>query len=274
MVRTSLLLTLAAAALAVAWVLGARSLSLLLDRWQTLRLAGGPVDQIRYDNGVLALVGARLGLLTAETMPSGVSVTLGSDRRVTIGRAGQLFPCGPGHAVPAPGGLPDFTFQPDPGDTVTFTHEQSHLSWPTPLEMNFMTGSAPSWRRHLYCRLIWTKRSRARLEMLWRLRQGYFGAEGWRPQRIEFGSAGLVQTNITEPAELLAAASAYLTRTRKWAPADYRLESCGPAADGRGEIVAAIHRDDQRAASPGSGFSAELVVDYDSRQVTREIAAQ
>jgi len=273
-VRTTLLWTLAAAALAVAWVLGARSLSLLVDRWQTLRLAGGPVDHLRYDNGVLALAGVRMGLLTADTLPSGVSITLGPGRRVTLGQAGRRFPCGPGHAVPAPGGLPGFTFQPDPGDTVTLTQEQSHLSWPTPLEMNFMTGHAPSWRRHLYSRLTWTKRSGAQLEMLWRLRQGHFGAEGWRPQRIESGSAGLVQTTITEPPELFAAARAYLARTRKWAPADYRLESCGPAADGRGEIVAAIHPEDQRASAPGTGVSVELVMDCSSRQVTREIAAQ
>ena len=48
-------------------------------------------------------------------------------------------------------------FAAEPGDTTSATLERSGLSWPTPLETNFMTGQTPSWRRHVYYRLSWKK---------------------------------------------------------------------------------------------------------------------
>jgi hypothetical protein len=49
------------------------------------------------------------------------------------------------------------------------------LSWPV-FEINFMTGSSPYLKRHVYGRLKWTKRSGANLELLWRIEQRYYGA--------------------------------------------------------------------------------------------------
>ena len=43
-----------------------------------------------------------------------------------------------------------FAFAPEPGDKVSFTLQRSLLSWPTPFEVNLMTGGpVASWRRHL-----------------------------------------------------------------------------------------------------------------------------
>src|SRR5262249_30157788 len=56
--------------------------------------------------------------------------------------------------------------------------------------MNLVTGVSPSWRRNAYCRLPWTKRSGAKLEMLWRLTQGYYRDGGWSPQEIDFITVG------------------------------------------------------------------------------------
>jgi hypothetical protein len=272
-VRSTLIVGLVAATGVIVWLFAARSLSVLIDRVHTIRIAAVPVNQLRFDNGTIEVAGVRLDTLTRETMPSGLRAALGTNGRVSLVYGGMSFPCGPGRSL-SPSWLPDLVFSPDPGDSVTFTRERSHLSWPTPLEMNFMTGSAPSWKRHQYCRLTWTKRSRARLEILWQIEQGYFNNDGWRPQKIEYVSAGLLRAGITEASDLQDAAVDYLTRTRHWDRSAYRLESRGPAADSSGEIIAAIHRDDESKAHPGSGLSLQLLLDYDSRRVTREIAFQ
>jgi hypothetical protein len=273
-VRSTLIIGLVAVAGVIGWLFAARWLSILIDRVHAIRITAGPVKQLRYDNGVIEVAGVRLDTLTPETMPSGLTAALGTSGRVFLVHEGTSFPCGPGRSLSTQPGLPDLAFSPDPGDIVTFTTERSPLSWPTPLAMNFMTGSAPSWKRHLYCRLTWTKRSRARLEILWRFEQGYYNPDGWRPQTIEHISASLLRASITEASDLQNVAVEYLTRTRHWNRSAYRLESRGPAGDGSGEIIAAIHRDDHSNPNPGSGLSLQLLLDYDLRRVIREIAFQ
>jgi hypothetical protein len=136
-----------------------------------------------------------------------------------------------------------------------------------------MTGSAPLWKRHVYCRLVWTKRSRARLEMLWRFEQGYFSDGGWRPAKIESGSAGLLRTSII-PSGLEDAAARYLSGARHWDRSEYYLEARGPSADGREEVILALRHDDEKIAHPGAGRSVELRLGYESRKVLREIGGQ
>ncbi|MGJ5814657.1 hypothetical protein [Paludibaculum fermentans] len=272
--RIVLIVTLAAVAGVFIWLVGLRLLSGLLDRLSTNRVAVQPVHQLRFDNGVLEMAGKRLDLLIPGSLPSGFTVSLSSSGRVSFAYQGQQFPCGPGRQQGGPDALPDFEFTPDSGDAVTFTTEQSRLSWPTPLEMNFMTGSAPSWRRHLYHRLAWTKRSGANVEILWRFQQGFFPADGWRPPTVESGFAGFSRMSILEAKDLRAAASEHVARTKGWKEGEFRLEDRGPAADGSGEVMAVIHRDDETAQHPGSGRSLGLVLDYKSRRVAREIAFQ
>lgn len=190
------MLSLAAAAGLIVWLFAAQSLSMLLDRIHVANLNSAAVKEVRYDNGVIEVAGIRLDTLTPETMPSGVTVELSSNGRAAFLHRGKSFSCGPGRSLAAPSGLPDIIFTPDPGDTVTFSAERSHMSWPTPLAMNFMTGSAPSWKRHLYCELAWTKRSGASMRILWRFEQGYFNPEGWRPKSIEYGTAGLLDVTL------------------------------------------------------------------------------
>lgn len=242
--RTIVISSLFGLAAMMVWLVGARSLGLLIDRLHTARITAEPVHQIRYDSGTIEIAGVRLDTLTTATLPSGLTAVAGAAGRVSFTYHGLTFPCGPGRSVPGLSGLPDIAFSPDPGDSAIFTREQSHLSWPTPLQLNFMTGSAPSWKRHQYCRLRWTKRSGASLEILWRIEQGFFQEDGWRPSKIEFVSAGLLRATITE------------------------------AADGSGELIAAIHRKDETNPLPGTDVSVNLVLDYQSRRVTRAIAFQ
>jgi hypothetical protein len=70
-----------------------------------------------------------------------------------------------------------------------------------PFETNFMTGVVPHWKRNAYCRLRWIKQNGAKLDMLWRLEQGYYREGGWTPADINHIAIGLVRTSITEGAE-------------------------------------------------------------------------
>ena len=99
-------------------------------------------------------------------------------------RAGTM----PGADEPVP------AFAAEPGDITSVSLERSLLSWPTPLEFNFMTGRSSSWRRHLYYRLLWQKASGARLTMLWRFEQGFDPVNGWRAP----GQDGLMRVEIRQ----------------------------------------------------------------------------
>jgi len=247
------------------WFLAVRTLSLWIDRLHTRQLQSERVTEFHWDQGSLELSGVHLDTFTTETLPSGLTIVARPGARVSLEYGGKTFPCGPAGA--------DFTFTPDPGDAVTFASERSHLSWHTPFEMNFMTGYAPSWRRHLYRRLTWTKRSQASLEILWRIGQGYFAADGWRPaEPIAYVTAGLVSVTIHEAVDVQAAAVDYIQQNRHWAAADYRLENRGPSPDGDAERIAVIHRGD--GASPGAGLSFQVLVEYRTRKVVSETGFQ
>jgi hypothetical protein len=87
---------------------------------------------------------------------------------------------------------PVTAFAAEAGDTTSLTLERSLLSWPTPFEINWMTGQSPSWRRHLYYRLTWNRASGARLAMVWRFEQGYDPVNGWHAA----GEGGLIRVKI------------------------------------------------------------------------------
>ena len=82
---------------------------------------------------------------------------------------------------------------------------RSVLSWPTPFEINFMTGHSPSWKRHLYYKLRWKKTTGATLDMIWRYEQFFYGQQlipgngGWGSGFMtREGSTGLIQVTIKE----------------------------------------------------------------------------
>jgi hypothetical protein len=94
-------------------------------------------------------------------------------------------------------GAGDGAIAPDAGDDLRFTLDRSVVSWPTPLAMNFMTGHAPSWKRHLYYRLRWTKRSGGQVRAVWRYEQWYDASlGGWS------GEGGMMNENSTGLIEL------------------------------------------------------------------------
>jgi hypothetical protein len=113
-------------------------------------------------------------------------LSAGGDSLALGSRAGTLS--GGNGPIPA--------FAAEPGDTTSVTLERSWLSWPTPLDMNFMTGQTPSWRRHLYYHLSWKKASGACLDMLWRFEQGFDTVNGWGSPGTQEGTTGLIWVDI------------------------------------------------------------------------------
>jgi hypothetical protein len=79
---------------------------------------------------------------------------------------------------------------------------------------------------------------------------------------------------ITEPTALLDAAVSYVREVKHWQSGDYRVQDLGPAADGATGIIAVIHREDGNAVAPGAGRSLQLLVDYKTRRVVRELGEQ
>jgi hypothetical protein len=88
---------------------------------------------------------------------------------------------------------------PPAGDDTSIEIRRSILNWPTPFEVNFMTGHSPSWKRHLYYRARWKKSSGATLEMLWRYEQYFYPGNGWGSGFMtREGSTGLIRVDIKE----------------------------------------------------------------------------
>jgi hypothetical protein len=119
LIRAAIIVT----GIAILWLFAGRQISLLLDRVATVPYKTLPASPLTYEGGSF-----RIGELTLDDKPYAVRMQSG---------------------LPLPTGGRSFTLTPEPGDETSFTIRRSCLSWPTPFEMNFMTGHVSSWRRHL-----------------------------------------------------------------------------------------------------------------------------
>jgi hypothetical protein len=164
-----LVVIVAAAVLLVA----ARPLTLLADRVTAARVASAPATPIGWQGDVLVVGGQVLNLQAPDFSPA-ARLQLDAGGRLVVAAGGATFVLGPRAGVVAALGGEAPAFAAEPGDETSFTTERSWLGWPTPFDFNFMTGRSPSWRRAVYYRLVWTKRSGARLEMIWRFEQYYY----------------------------------------------------------------------------------------------------
>jgi len=183
-------------AVAVAWILGARQLSSLLDYTFTPRLYSLPVSPLAYSLNALKVGSLPLDFY-ADIRTLDVHVTCDSADRVTLSDGGKLFPMGKCLSRDIRTG--GFDFAPDPGDAVSLVVDRSMMSWPTFFEMNFMTGRSPSWTRHLYYRLSWHKASGSKLTMVWRFEQGFYPGAGWTSGMMtREGSTGLIQVDVID----------------------------------------------------------------------------
>ena len=185
-----------AACMLIAWLFAGRHLSMILDRVVTLRHASLPASPLVYDGDSFRIGAIPMSFARADYQRYDLSVHSDPLNRFVLSTGGQSFTLGPPIRPPDSQRNPKIEFTFEPGDEVSFTTERSLLSWPTPFEFNFMTGHSSSWRRHLYYRLAWKKRSGATLEMLWRYQQWFYRNDGWTDGEMTGPSTGLIQVEI------------------------------------------------------------------------------
>jgi len=181
-------------AILATWIFGGRQISLFIDRYKTSETASARINSITYEGsgtgGILRVNDLALSLNDT----SGPSPSIGStkDGQLALAAGGKVFAFGPPRSE-----AENLATVPPAGDQAFITIRRSALSWPTPFDMNLMTGQSPSWKRHVYYQLHWKKPSGARLEMLWRYEQYFYPANGWgNGFMTKEGSTGLVEVDI------------------------------------------------------------------------------
>jgi hypothetical protein len=182
-------------ALLTSWIFGGRQISLFLDRFVTIEMTSARINSIVYNGtgtgGTLRVNDLELSLNDRNDPSPSVGTT--KNDQLALANGGKVFGFGPVRSEDE-----NLATTPPAGDDASIQIRRSILTWPTPFEINFMGGSSPSWKRHLYYRLLWKKPSGAKLEMLWRYEQYFYPGNGWASGFMTYkGSTGLIQLDIT-----------------------------------------------------------------------------
>jgi hypothetical protein len=183
-------------AILASWIFGGRQISLFLDRFGTIEMASARIDSIGYEGsgtgGILHVNDLGLSLNDRNGLTPSIGTT--KTDQLAVANHGKVFAFGSVRPEAA-----KLVAAPPTDDDASIEIRRSVLSWPTPFELNFMTGQSPSWKRHLYYRLLWKKPSGAKLEMLWRYEQYFYPGNGWASGFMtREGSTGLIQVTIKE----------------------------------------------------------------------------
>src|SRR2546430_13809317 len=191
-----------AIAISATWIFGGRQLSLFLDRFWTIETASSRINSVVYEGsgtgGILHVNDLALSLNDRN----GPSPTVGTTKtgELALADTGKVFAFGPPRSE-----AENLATVPPAGDDASIEIRRSVLNWPTPFEVNFMTGHSPSWKRHLYYKLRWKKTTGATLDMIWRYEQFFYGQRlipgngGWGSGFMtREGSTGLIQVTIKE----------------------------------------------------------------------------
>jgi hypothetical protein len=183
-------------AMSILWISGGRQLSLFIDKSKTIETASTPIRSLVYEGsgtrGTLNINDLVLNLDSADSQAEAVHIGTSKDGQLALSFGGKLFVFGPPRSE-----TESLATAPPDGDNASITTLHSALSWPTPLDVNFMTGQSPSWRRHLYYRLDWKKPSGAKLEMLWRFEQRFYSDNGWLGGSMTYErDTGLIRVDI------------------------------------------------------------------------------
>jgi hypothetical protein len=198
-----LLVTLAvgAAALAALWIFRGREISSFIDRHRTVETRSGSIQSIAYEgNGTGGILIVNDLSLSLNHVGPGLALSVGStkDNQLALASSGKVFPFGPLTSTSENTGERLATVPPS-GDQAFLAIRHSVLSWPTPFDLNFMTGQSPSWKRHTYYEIRWKKSSGASLEMLWRYEQFFYPGNGWAGGFMtRHGSTGLTRIEMKE----------------------------------------------------------------------------
>ena len=190
-----------AAMLAAFWIFRGREISSFIDRYWTVETQSTPIQSIAYQGsgsqGILIINDVSFSL--NDVRPD-LSLSVGStkDNQLALATSGKVFPFGPLTSTSESTGERLATVPPS-GDQAFIAIRHSVLSWPTPFDMNLMTGQSPSWKRHIYQEIRWKKSSGATLQMLWRYEQFFYPGNGWTSGLMtREGSTGLIRVDIKE----------------------------------------------------------------------------
>jgi hypothetical protein len=187
-------------AISIAWILGGRQISLFLDRFGTIETVTAPITSIAYEGsgsgGILHINDLGLSLNTSDPGSPSPHIGTTKDEQLALSSGGKVFAFGPSRLASENDGN-SLVAAPQAGDDASVSIHRSFLSWPTPLDFNFMTGHSPSWKRHLYYRLLWRKQTGAKLEMTWRYEQYFYPGNGWASGMMtREGETGLIRVDI------------------------------------------------------------------------------
>ena len=183
-------------AIVASWIFGGRQISLFLDRFGTIEMTSARINSIAYQGngtgGILHVNDLELGLNDRNGPAPSIGTT--KNDHLALADRGKVFAFGPVRTE-----AENLATVPLAGDDASIEIRRSILNWPTPFEVNFMTGHSPSWKRHLYYRVRWKKSSGATLEMLWRYEQYFYPGNGWASGFMtREGSTGLIRVDIKE----------------------------------------------------------------------------
>lgn len=178
------------------WIFGGHQISLFVERFGTIEKNSARIHSLVYEGdgtgGVLRVNELELSLNDTNDLALNVGTT--KDDQLGLASGGKVFPFGPTRSDSR-----NLAVVPPAGDDAVVEIRRSILSWPTPFEINFMTGNSPSWKRHLYYRIRWKKRDGATLEMLWRYEQFFYPPSGWANGFMTHaGSTGLIRVTIKD----------------------------------------------------------------------------
>jgi hypothetical protein len=196
---TLLLLVLFVIVVSGVWIFTGRQISLLLDRYKTIEGTVTRIDRIAYEGsgsgGTLHLNNITLSLASPDDPGPAPEIGTSKDGQMAISFNKTLFAFGP--LEPSPDGQ-TLAARCPPDDKALFTMRYSALAWPNPFDFNFMTGISPSWKRHQYYHLTWTKPTGAKLELVWRYEQYCYPNEGWTSGLMTHaGDTGLIRVHIS-----------------------------------------------------------------------------
>ena len=176
------------------WIFYGHQISLLLDRFGTIEMSSTRINSLAYQgNGT----GGSLHVNDLELSfndRNGPAPSIGTTKndQLALADRGKVFAFGPVRTE-----AENLATVPPAGDDASIEIRRSILNWPTPFEINFMSGHSPSWKRHLYYRVRWKKSSGATLAMLWRYEQYFYPGNGWASGFMtRQGSTGLIQVEI------------------------------------------------------------------------------
>jgi hypothetical protein len=194
-------LVVCAVSLAALWIFGGRKIASFIDTYWTIETECTPIHSVSYEgSGTGGMLIANDVSLSLNDVRPGVSISVGStkDNQLALASSGKVFRFGPLTSTSEDTAERLATVAP-PGDQAFLTTRHSVLSWPTPFDINLMTGQSPSWKRHIYQQIRWKKSSGANLRMIWRYEQFFYPRNGWTSGFMtREGSTGLIRVEVQE----------------------------------------------------------------------------